>query len=197
MLINLTGPPASGKSTLLTMWNTEFQGINCISIDQMRRRYQDEDEAWYQTTKSIQTHTHTILESSGTSFHLQADIFSHPCILKYGIKTIILYGRKEEFLYRLSIRKKAAVPFPYKGLSIENLIDHTQKELPIRYKEAIWIASDDRRTLQETYQQFRKTILQIIVDPPCFKEEKLGNSNTNNPSGDVSQIIHKRKKEQK
>ena len=159
MLVNLCGPPASGKSLYATNFVLSYPEFELISIDDLRREHQEEEEAWYQLMIGAVNTEHCIVETSGLSWHLDAHVLSQPNIMKRGILTIILYGQEEDFIDRLKERKKPEIPFKYKGLTQKNLIRKTLEELPERYPTAYFLKTDNSTHKEKNYKEFEKVIL--------------------------------------
>jgi len=192
VLVNFIGPPGSGKSTLLTMFKEERDryglDIVCVSIDQSRRLFLgDEEKAWDNIVYACKRYNHCIFESSGMSWRIRGQLLAYPVIRERGCETIILYGRDKEFLRRIQTREKPPVPFLYKNLTEESLIEYAATNLPNRYPTAFMIPSDDRASLQETYISFKRVITQIYQPfLPNLREVLLGDSSINN--GPVSSV---------
>jgi len=163
MLINLCGPPCSGKTLLASQFVAEYPKFQLLSIDAYRIKYKDEDRAWYQLMCDAAAAKHAILETSGLSWHVEAHFLQHPTIRRHGILTIILWGKERDFQERLKVREslkeKPAIPFKYKGLTLKNLISRCLEILPERYPTAYFLYTDNESNTEDQYTEFKEVIL--------------------------------------
>jgi len=163
MLVNLCGPPCSGKSLLTSRFVKEHPKYEHLSIDAFRIKFQEEDSAWFELMCAAAAAPHSILETSGLSWHIEAHFLQHPTIPRRGVLTIAFYGNSEDFQERLRERKSAKVkpdiPFKYKGLSEIGLVTACHDQLDKRYPTAYFLNTDNTRTEEEQYREFKEVIL--------------------------------------
>lgn len=169
MLVNLTGPPCSGKSLFASRFMEEYPEFQHLSIDAYRIQHKDEDSAWYELMCDAAAAKHAILETSGLSWHIEAHFLQHPVTRRRGILTIVLYGNEEDFQERLRVREsqkeKPAIPFKYKGLTLKSLVRKCLEILPEKYPTAYFLCTDNTGNTEEQYTEFKEVILK--------KEKKL------------------------
>jgi hypothetical protein len=159
MIINLTGPPAAGKTLLAERFVLEHPEYTYLSIDNYRIEFKNEETAWYELMISVINSPNVILESSGLSWKLKNWIFQHPAIQGQEIKTVILYGNDQDFLDRLRKRNRPDVPFKYTELKIEELVEVCRDKLNTVYPGAYQIRTDSTQTIEEEYAQFKEVII--------------------------------------
>ena len=162
MLINLAGPPASGKTTTALKYARKYQ-MRYMTIDQYRCRFNDEIDAWYNLAKDVANATpHCILDSSGLSWRLHRLILEHPVIERRGILTIFFHGKEEDFHERLTKRQenkeKREVPFAYKSLDEHSLITYCLDKFHTKYPKYIGLRTDNTTTPEQVYEEFEKIV---------------------------------------
>ena len=160
MIINVCGPPASGKSTLVEKFVSEYKEFVHISIDNYRIKYNDEFIAWDKLYEDLMNTKYVLLESSGISYHIR-EIELDLDIQSKGFSTIVLFGNERDFEDRLHSRTKAKVPFRYENLSEEGLIKVASRKLPKLYPLAYYIQSDDTVDKEKVYNLFKQQVLKV------------------------------------
>lgn len=163
-MINLFGPPAAGKSLYATRFCFEHPSFKHHSIDNYRRKY-DEEDAWYNLMKDVVNTKQCILESSGLSWRLHAHILNHPAVKRRGILHLCLHANSKILHDRLTQRQnskeKAKVPFKYANLDEHSLIDKCFELIPAKYKKGfIGLKTDAKK--EEVYQEFSKIIIDRV-----------------------------------
>ncbi|MBB3842186.1 adenylate kinase family enzyme [Runella defluvii] len=110
-IINIMGPQAVGKSTVIEELKDYLPTYSSLSIDWFRHMYSDgtpngEMKAWYELYVAASCEEYIILESSGTSNNLKILIESLECevvhvLLDAGMLTVQLrYDEREKMGYK-------------------------------------------------------------------------------------------------
>jgi len=125
MIINLVGPPASGKSTFSAKFVLEHPEYRFCSIDAYRVTFENEDKAWHEMLRDVQSNQDIILESCGWGWRLKNLLGQYPVRQRY-ISTIEFTGNLEDIKARLLIRQnKRPIPMKYDPMDEFHAIDQT------------------------------------------------------------------------
>lgn len=162
VIINLCGPPASGKTTLSIQFCQKHQ-YNHLDIANFRTNTHN-DAAWYNLAKVIKIHIqdneNCIIESCGLDWHLKNRIISE--INNFcNLITIVLYGDPANFKHRLTTRNKE------RNQGIINIkevkdekdqVDYYINNIYRAYTRYHALKSDDSISKFLLYQQFEQLI---------------------------------------
>jgi hypothetical protein len=151
VVINLVGPPASGKSSFAARFVLEHPDFTYLSIDQFRIDFQDETTAWVELDKAIAKNKKIVLETSGLSWKLK-HITYHINYLKRPMFTILFTGDRDILQERLKNRQKRSIPMPYHRDEIEFLDWALENEHKIVTPEDLVInATQEGCTIEDIY----------------------------------------------
>jgi hypothetical protein len=112
LVINLVGPPASGKSSFAARYALEHPEFKYCPIDEYRITYEDEAVAWGVFHEDIVNNPNIIIESCGLSYRLN-NIFNSGSVRERPLVTIRIDVHQISVLRaRLDNRRKRRVPLP-------------------------------------------------------------------------------------
>lgn len=108
-IINIMGPQAVGKSTVIEELKEYLPQFEVFGIDDFRRKENSptpngEMEAWYQLFRQANSKRHIVLESSGTSMNL-AQVISGLNTLELEIISVLLTASTTTRLVRKEQRE--------------------------------------------------------------------------------------------
>lgn len=152
IIINLVGPPCSGKSTFAARYVLEHPEFKFCPIDAYRVEYKEEELAWQNFCKDILESKDVIVESCGLGWRLR-DIFRMSSVQKRRTVTISFIGKYEEIYKRLVERQhKRPIDYEYdlsdEFAAILYVLEHLHESVtPIDLE-----IDTSKQTIEEQYQ---------------------------------------------
>lgn len=160
ILVNLVGPPASGKSTLASKFVLEHPEYWYVSIDSCRLGKKNDKEAWEDLRLRAVGNRFTIIESSGLSWRLSENIL----IGNARILTVLLIASRKTLQLRLKERQhKRPIPFKLARDEAES-IDWCLQNLHLIKYPIDKIINTDQISRDESYQLFKDSILDFQLE---------------------------------
>lgn len=133
MIVNLIGPPGSGKSTFAARFVLEHPYFKLCDIAGYRAESSNEPEAWEKLEGDLQLSTDVILETCGLNHQLEGIFLRHK---NRNVFTVLMTGDPEELQIRVRERRRKRIPpFKYRLrdeiATVEWVIEHLD-ETPIK-----------------------------------------------------------------
>lgn len=188
MIVNLVGPPASGKSTFASRFTLEnptwiWYTIDMCRDDLLRTSVHAEDRAWETLKQLVSTHPRVILETGGLSWRLPVMLEELEGVKEHTdgngiywrshereVLNVMLTGPANVFHKRLMQRHEWFKPVHYNLQDEHNAVDYTLERMTKVYPHGAYLIRVDENTEDEIYEEISSKVLEF--QRYCLEQRK-------------------------